>query len=99
MDPEMAELHRRARDFVTLERYAELLAHVVHFGQDRLQELLPRFGLSPEQWSVIDAAWMHELAEGKRRQQHEQGARFNLTFTKTRQRLATTQPPMASIRG
>jgi len=36
MDPEMAELHRRAREFVTLERYAELLAHVVHFGNDRL---------------------------------------------------------------
>jgi len=99
MDPDTAELHRRARAFVTLERYAELLAHVVHFGNDRLHELLPRFGLSLEQWGVVDAAWMHELAEGKRRQQHEQAARFNVTFAKARQRLATTQPPMASIRG
>lgn len=97
MDADKAEQHRRARAFVMLERYAEILAHVVHFGDDRLLELLPRFGLSPEQWSVIDEAWTHELAEGKRRQQHEQAARFNVTFAKTRQKLAKSQPPMNAI--
>lgn len=99
MDPEKAELHRRARAFVTLERYAEILAHVAHFGNSRLPELLPRFGLSREQWTIIDEAWTHELAEGKRRQQHEQAARFNGMFAKTRQKLAKTQPAMNSIPG
>ncbi len=98
MDLDTAELHRRARGFIVLERYAELLAHVVHFGRDRLHELIPRFGLSADQWAIIDAAWTHELAEGRRRQQHEQAERFNVTFAKTRQRLATTQPTMDAIR-
>lgn len=97
MDPDQAELHRRAREFVMLERYAEILAHIAHFGNDRLGELLPRFGLSPEQWTIIDEAWTQELAEGKRRQQHEQAARFNVTFAQTRQKLAKTQPPMNAI--
>lgn len=97
MDHEDAEVHRRAREFVILERYALILAHVVHFGNDRLLELLPRFGLSLEQWAVIDAAWTFELAEGRRRQQHAQAARFNVTFAKTRQMLATKQPPMTAI--
>lgn len=99
MDPDRLELHRRAREFVMLERYAEILAHVVHFGQYRLVELLPRFGLSSEQWHVIDEAWTHELAEGRRRQQHEQAARFNVTFAKTRERLAKTQPAISSVGG
>jgi hypothetical protein len=99
MDPATAELHRRARGFLTLERYAEMLAHVVFFGRDRVRELVPRFGLSMEQWTVIDAAWTHELAEGKRRQQYDQAERFNMTFAKMRQQLVTTQPPMDTLRG
>lgn len=97
-DSEKAELHRRARGFVALERYAEILAHVVHFGNDRLSELLLHIGLSREQWAIVDEAWTDELAEGKRRQQHEQAARFNTTFAKTRQRLAATQPRIDTIR-
>jgi hypothetical protein len=99
MDPDQAELHLRARAFVTLERYAEILAHVMHFGNDRLLELLPRFGLSRDQWTIIDEAWTLELAEGKRRQQHDQAARFNMMFAKTRQKLAKTQPPINAISG
>jgi hypothetical protein len=99
MDPERLELHRRAREFVNLDRYARILAHVIHFGSSRLSELLPRFGLSAEQWKVVDEAWTHELAEGKRRQQHEQAARFNVTFAKTRQDLAKTQPALKNIGG
>lgn len=99
MDPATAELHRRARAFVALERYAEILAHVVFFGRERASELVSRFGLSMEQWTVIDAAWTHELAEGKRRQQYEQAERFNTTFAKTRGWLVTTQPAMNAIQG
>lgn len=98
MDSDRLELHRRAREFVMLERYAKILAHIVHFGHNRLLELLPRFGLSPEQWQAVDEAWTHELAEGRRRQQHEQAARFNVTFAKTREHLAKTQPALANVR-
>jgi hypothetical protein len=96
-DAEKAEVFHRARGFVTLERYAEILALVVHFGNDRLSEILSRVGLSPQQWTLVDEAWTIELAEGKRRQQHEQADRFNRTFAQTRQRLATTQPRMEAI--
>lgn len=97
MDSARLELHRRAREFVKLERYARILAYIVHFGQNRRDELLPRFGLSSEQWQVIEEAWTHELAEGRRRQQHEQAAHFNVTFAKTREHLAKTQPAIANV--
>lgn len=97
MDPETAELHKQARVFVSLERYADILAHVMYFGQGRLPELLQHIGLSQQQWAVVEAAWTHELAEGKRRQQHEQASRFNVRFSQTRQRLAKTQPALDKI--
>ncbi|MDC3961580.1 hypothetical protein [Polyangium jinanense] len=36
------------RKAVRLDRYAEILAHVVHFGTDRTEEVVQRFGLSLE---------------------------------------------------
>jgi hypothetical protein len=99
VEHETEELHRRARGHVGLERYAEILAHVVHFGRERLEELIPRFGLSFEQWGVVDEAWSREFAEGIRRQQHEQALRFSETFAKTRCKLAREQPLMNAIRG
>jgi hypothetical protein len=59
------------RKAVKLERYAEVLAHVLHFGTDRAEEVVRRFGFSLDAWRAVDRAWTSELALGQRRRQRE----------------------------
>jgi hypothetical protein len=96
-DADKEDLFRRARAAVKLDQYARVLAAMIHYGQDRALEIAPRFGLSLEQWRVVDEAWTGELAEGARRQQHEQALRFSAGLAKERLRLHREQPPLASI--
>ncbi|MDI3291582.1 hypothetical protein [Polyangium sp. 15x6] len=91
--PEVLALRKAVR----LDRYAEILAHVVHFGTDRTEEVVQRFGLTLERWRAVDQAWTRELALGLQRQQREQALRFSATFNARRERLARFQPPVASI--
>ncbi|UQA57869.1 hypothetical protein [Polyangium aurulentum] len=85
------------RKAVRLERYAEVLAHIAHFGTDRTAEVVLRFGLSLERWSAVDRAWTGELALGLKRQQREQALRFSATFHSIRQRLARLQPLLDAV--
>ncbi len=96
-DSDKEELFRRARAAVKLDQYARVLASMIHFGPERALEIAPRFGLSLEQWRVVDEAWTGELAEGARRQQSEQALRFSAGFAKERLRLHREQPQLASI--
>lgn len=92
-DPEELALRKSLK----LERYADILAHVVHFGTERTAEVVRRFGFTPEAWAAVDRAWSRELALGIKRQQHDQGLRFSTTFHKRRQRLAAEQPNLEGI--
>ncbi|MDI1484642.1 hypothetical protein [Polyangium sp. y55x31] len=85
------------RKAVRLDRYAEILAHVVHFGADRTEEVVQRFGLTLDRWRAVDHAWTRELALGLKRQQREQALRFSATFNSRRERLARLQPSVAAI--
>lgn len=87
----------RLRKAVRLDRYADILAHVMHFGTDRAEEVVARFGLSLERWRSIDKAWTSELALGMKRQQREQALRFSAAFHGRRQRLVRQHPPLDSI--
>lgn len=96
-DADKQELFRRARAAVKLDQYARVLACMFHYGQDRALEIAPRFGLSLEQWRVVDEAWTDELSEGLRRQQSEQALRFSAGLAKERLRFHREQPTIASI--
>jgi hypothetical protein len=85
------------RKSMKLERYADVLAHMMHFGDERAAEVAARFGLSLEAWRAVDRAWSSELALGIKRQQHDQGLRFSATFHKRRQRLAREMPSIEAI--
>ncbi len=82
---------------VPLERYAEVLAHVMHFRGEDLFEVVRRLGVDPSSWYALDAAWTGELGQGIKRRQRDQALRFSATLMKTRERLARVQPPFASI--
>lgn len=87
------ELRRRIR----LERWATVLAHVMHFGADRAREVVARFALDLDTWNAIDEAWSSELAEAYRRQQNQQAARFASAFLRARSDLALRSPPLSAI--
>ncbi|EYF08190.1 putative exported protein [Chondromyces apiculatus DSM 436] len=85
------------RRSVKLERYAEVLAHILHYRAEDLFEVLARLGVPADSWHAVDAAWTAELALGIKRQQRDQALRFSATFAKTRERLARTALPLASL--
>jgi hypothetical protein len=85
------------RRAVRLDRYAEILAHVLHFGTGNTPEVVARFGLSLERWSAIDRSWADALAIGVRQIPRETVLRFSTTFHAVRQRLAQQKPALATL--
>ena len=85
------------RRSVKVERYAEVLAHVVHFGAERTEAVVRRFGLTLDAWRALDEAWSEDLAEVIRRNQQDVALRFSATFAKRRRRLATEQPALHAV--
>lgn len=87
MTPIDLDADRALRQRVRLERYATILAHVLHFGPERAREVAARFGLDLDTWLAVDAAWTRELGESFRRQQNQQATRFTSTLFRTRTEL------------
>jgi hypothetical protein len=85
------------RKAVRLDRYAEILAHVLHFGAEHTAEVVARFGLPIERWWALDRAWMDALATSANQTPREATLRFSATLHACRLRLAQKQPPLASI--
>lgn len=83
------------RKSVRLDHYAEVLAHVVHFGAEG--DVVERFGMSLEEWRAVDRAWTNELARGAKLPEREHALAFSATFQARRRRLAHEKPPLSSI--
>lgn len=80
-----------------LERYAEVLAHVVYFRGEDLHEVLARLGVTPEDWARADAEHTAELALSAKRNQGIQALRFSSVFARTRRSLEAKRPSLASL--
>lgn len=95
---EQMEKDAALRAQVGLERYAEILAHAIHFRGEDLYDIARRFGLTPEQWARLDASWTDELSRAHRQQHFDRGVRFTGTFAAVKKRLEATMPAWSSIR-
>ncbi|MGK4000621.1 hypothetical protein [Sorangium sp. So ce1024] len=80
-----------------LERYAEILAHVVYFRGADLYEVLARLGVAPADWEQADAEHMAELALSAKRNQGIQALRFSSVFARTRRSLEARRPSLTSL--
>ncbi|WP_438006249.1 hypothetical protein WME89_47855 [Sorangium sp. So ce321] len=80
-----------------LERYAEVLAHVVYFRGEDLYEVLARLGVAPAEWERADAEHTAELALSAKRNQGIQALRFSSVFARTRRSLEAKRPSLASL--
>ncbi|WP_437996543.1 hypothetical protein WMF26_36775 [Sorangium sp. So ce185] len=80
-----------------LERYAEVLAHVVYFRGADLYEVLARLGVAPADWERADAEHTAELALSAKRNQGIQALRFSSAFARTRRSLEAKRPSLESL--
>ena len=85
------------RASVHVARYAEILAHVVHFGTERTGDVVERFGYPLEAWQEVDRAWTNGIASGTNLEQPAQILAFSATFHQHRARLAEQKPALQSI--
>lgn len=94
---EGATLSGKNESVMRLERYAEVLAHVVYFRGEDLYEVLARLGVAPVEWERADAEHTADLALSARRNQGIQALRFSSVFARTRRSLEARQPSLASL--
>lgn len=86
--------HEDAGLLLPLERYAAVLAHVLHFGADRTAAVVQRFALTVEGWESADAAWSAELSRAASAPVDARSSEFVGHLFRHRAELARTRPSL-----
>jgi hypothetical protein len=92
-----ADVSLEEREGLTLERYAEVMAHVRHFPRADRAELFARLDLTGQRWESAIFAWTEALAEESAREEEALSILFGTTFARTRARLKKEQPTLPSL--
>jgi hypothetical protein len=82
---------------LTIEGFAEVLAHTQHFARSSLLEVLLRLGLDEDQWETASRAWAAALADESSVGRTVLAARFGTAFGATLALLGAAQPSLASL--
>ncbi len=80
-----------------VERYAEVLAHIVYFKVPSRPEVLQRLGIDPSAWAAADAKWMQALVDEALEDEHPVAAAFAAAFAPVLKRLKAEKPSIDSI--
>lgn len=80
-----------------IERYADVLAHVVHFAGSRT-EVLEALGVAEAEWLAAETEHTSSLELAQKRQQSAYALRFVSTFARVRGRLQRSGATIASVR-
>ena len=98
--PEQGASAVRAEDETArlpLARYAEVLAHVVHFPREDKGEVLARLGVREDDWTASDGHWRGALAAEVAREEAVINAELGAVFAPVRARLKRERPAIESI--
>ncbi len=82
---------------LTVERYAEVLAHTVYFGMARRSEVLERLGVEEPAWAAADAKWTQALVDEALQDEHPVTVAFAASFAPVHGRLKAEKPVIGSI--
>ncbi len=85
------------RGTIDIERYAEVMAHVRHFGKPQTAEVLERLGLDEDLWEEALFGFTAVLVEESEREEEGLSRRFGERFAKTKTRLSKEKPALRSI--
>jgi hypothetical protein len=82
---------------IDFTRYAEVMAHLRWYPKESADEVVARLGLRRRVWKEAAARWSaardEELLQGKT----TLSERFGAVFARTRARLSSQRPPLASL--
>lgn len=85
------------RGGIDIERYAEVMAHIRHFGKPLQPEVLERLALDEDRWEEALFGFTALLVEESDREEEALSRRFGERFAKTKARLGKEKPAPASI--
>jgi hypothetical protein len=89
--------HFAAGTDLPLDRYAEVVATVLHYRPEQAAEVIARLGLSVEAWDAAEKAWLEVLTCRGDRTDGAIALEFTSTFARTRTRLGLAKPRIAKI--
>lgn len=84
-------------ELLAVTRYAEVLAHVIHFGPDHEAEVCRRLEVDEEVWRRSQAHWQPTLAADALSPQAEHAPAFARFFGEIQQRLAEESPSLDEV--
>lgn len=79
-----------------LDDYANVAAHIAHYGPDERPRLLTQLRVSQALWAESEAHWIGALL-GDDETTDDVAGTFAAQFTAARARLAATRPPLESL--
>jgi hypothetical protein len=82
---------------IDLERYAEVLAHTLHFRSAPTGEVLARLNMPEKRWNEAHAKWTQVLIDEAAEDKAPVARRFGAAFATTRARLRAEQPTLESL--
>jgi len=82
---------------LSIEVYADVLAHVRHFGRREQSEVLRRLGVSEVDWELAVRGWTEALSEEAAQELEVLSRRFAGAFAVARARLKKEAPSIPSL--
>lgn len=97
IDNEQGATDAPLRGGIDIERYAEVMVHVRHYGKNNTPEVLERLGLDEDRWEEAMSGFTALLAEESECEEEALSKLFGSRFAKTKTRLSKEKPPLYSI--
>jgi hypothetical protein len=82
---------------IDLDRYAEVLAHTLHFRTAPWGEVLARLGVPEKRWNEAHAKWTRILVEEAAEDDAPAARQFGTAFAVARARLREERPTLESL--
>jgi hypothetical protein len=86
-----------SRELLSVERYAEVLAHVQHFGVERGDEVCARMCVDAEVWEDSHAHWAEALEADSAGDAPHMAIGFGHAYGVARKRLAAEKPAIEAL--
>lgn len=81
----------------SLERYAEVLAHLLYFKEAKPSAVLERLGVDAGDWASADRTWSKAIGDELKREDTTLAQRLSDALTPPQRRLKETQPTLEMI--
>ena len=81
----------------TIEQYAFILAHLLHFPKDDSSQVLERLAVNPTLWNMAVRGWRTVMADEVQSETDTYLSRFGLTFGALRKQLRAERPELKSL--